>query len=405
MSSNDPLRDALRTRADQLGDTSPLTLDDIKGRARGIRRRRAAVTGLAAAAVVAVAVPMGLAVTDGVGTDPEDPPVAGPSVTPSAELYPGVKDGVLTTDVDAESYAPTIPYLYDGEVTLADGQSVPVEGEWDQLVLLGDEAVVVADAGRQELQLIGLDGTVTATYPSNGQLAGSADGSLVLYATPEGRLGVLTESGDQQDLPAVPQVQTPVPVAISGSDSCDPEVNGGCVAYVIDVGEQPASYSLTSKGIITPLRDYRTLRDVSADGWVSGIVSVDDLEASSCSAVRADAFDGRPVWSTCDHTVDTFSPDSSLVLGRPEYLDGPGDGTLALLDATDGSVLAEWTNDEETQAFVGTTAWDDDGTLLATVFQQGSWSLMRFGPDGGLSKVQDLDGGDDVSSPLVLGRR
>ena len=407
MSNQEPLRDALRHRAEQLGDTHPLNLDDIKGRARGIRRRRAAVSGLAATAVLAVAVPMGIAVTDGIGTDPENPPVAGPSATPSEEGPPpdtGVKDGVLTTDVDAESYAPAIPYLYDGEVTLPDGGTIPLDGEWDELVALGESGVVVADAGRQELQVVGPDGAVAATYPSTGQLAGSADGSLVAYATPEGRLAVLTETGDQQELPAVPDLQTPDPVGISGSESCDPEVDGGCIVYVTDAGEQPRGYSLTSKGIINPLADYRTLRDVSADGAVSGVVSVDDLglEPGSCSEVRADAFDERPRWSTCDHTVDVFSPDSSLVVGLPAYLDGSGAGKLAILDASDGSVLGEWTNNAETQAFVASTAWDEDGTLLATVFQQGSWSLMRFSPDGGLSKVQDLAGGDDVSAPMVL---
>ena len=407
MSNQEPLRDALRHRAEQLGDTHPLTLDDVKGRARSIRRRRAAVTGVAAAAVLAVAVPMGIAVTDGVGEDPENPPVAGPSTTPSEDgpaPDTGVKDGVLTTDVDAESYAPTIPYLYDGQVTLPDGESFPLQGEWDELAPLGESGVVVADAGREELQVVGPDGTVAATYPSTGTLAGSADGSLVLYVTPEGRLAVLTQTGDQQELPPVPELQTPVPVGISGSDSCDPEVNGGCVVYVRDAGEQPRGYSLTSKGIINPLGDYRSLRDVSADGWVSGVVSVDDLEPGSCSEVRADAFDERARWSTCEHTVDIFSPDSSLVVGLPPYLDGSGDGSLALLDSADGSVLAEWTNNAETQAFVGSTAWDSDGSLLATVFQQGSWSLMRFSADGGLSKVQDLAGGDDVDAPLVLGR-
>jgi hypothetical protein len=289
-------------------------------------------------------------------------------------------------------------------VTLPDGGTIPLEGEWDELVPLGESTFVVADAGRQELQVVGPDGMIVATYPSTGQLAGSADGSLVVHATPEGGLAVLTDTGDQQELPAVPELQTPVPVGISGSDSCDPEVNGGCVVYVTDAGEEPRGYSLTSKGILNPLGDYRTLRDVSADGWVSGVVSVDDLEPGSCSEVRADAFDEQPRWSTCDHTVDAFSPDSSLVVGRPPYLDGSGDGSLALLDATDGSVLTEWTNNEQTQALVGTTAWDEGGTLLATVYQKGSWSLMRFSPDGGLSKVQDLEGGDDVTAPLVLGQ-
>ena len=184
MSNHEPLRDALRHRADQIGDTSPLTLDDVKGRARGIRRRRAAVTGLAAAAVLAVAVPMGIAVTDGVGEDPENPPVAGPSTTPSEDgpaPDTGVKDGVLTTDVDAESYAPAIPFLYDGRVTLPDGETIALQGEWDELVPLGESSFVVADAGRQELQVVGSDESPSegvAEGPATGGSAGSVNPSV-----------------------------------------------------------------------------------------------------------------------------------------------------------------------------------------------------------------------------------
>ena len=127
MSNHEPLRDALRSRADQLGDTHPLTLDDVKGRARGIRRRRAAVSGLAAAAVLAVAVPIGIGVTDSVRTDPDDPPVAGPSVSPSASspLPAGPHRVTLTTEGAAlRERALTIPEAVMSrlEITLAEAE-------------------------------------------------------------------------------------------------------------------------------------------------------------------------------------------------------------------------------------------------------------------------------------------
>ena len=82
MNTHDELRGALQRRADGVGwdaGDHPLDLADVQGRARGIRRRRVAVSGLAAAAVLAVAVPVGLNATGPGGARSVDP--AGP--TPS----------------------------------------------------------------------------------------------------------------------------------------------------------------------------------------------------------------------------------------------------------------------------------------------------------------------------------
>ena len=56
----DELTRALRERSEDMTGTH-LALEDVKGRARGIRRRRRAASGIAVAAVaLAVAVPMGI---------------------------------------------------------------------------------------------------------------------------------------------------------------------------------------------------------------------------------------------------------------------------------------------------------------------------------------------------------
>ena len=68
----DRLSRGLHDRADSLHG-APLELDDVKRSARGIRRRRQVLAGLAVAAVVAVAVPVGISAT---GSTRADRPVA-----------------------------------------------------------------------------------------------------------------------------------------------------------------------------------------------------------------------------------------------------------------------------------------------------------------------------------------
>ena len=58
MNEQQAFEEALRIQAVGAG-TPTLTLDDVRGRARGIRRRRAAVASAAGAAVVAAAAAIG----------------------------------------------------------------------------------------------------------------------------------------------------------------------------------------------------------------------------------------------------------------------------------------------------------------------------------------------------------
>ena len=125
---------------------------------------------------------------------------------------------------------------------------------------------------------------------------------------------------------------------------------------------------------------------MTEDGRVAGIVSVEDdptKEPGSCSAVLDST--NKQLWKTCDFTLGRFSPDGELVLGHPAYRSGEGDSSLAILDADDGTVLVEYITDADSQAFVTSTAWDADGTVLGIVRQGTSWHLMRFTSDGQLS--------------------
>ena len=77
MTRTDRLSEELRRRAESLPHQHPLSLADVQRRARGMRRTGYAVTGLAAAAVLAVTVPLGIAADerlDRTATGPVDRP-------------------------------------------------------------------------------------------------------------------------------------------------------------------------------------------------------------------------------------------------------------------------------------------------------------------------------------------
>ena len=77
----DQVHDALHRRADPI-QHAPLTVTDVRHRARRIQRRRAAVAGVAVAAVLAIAIPVGLSATGPSQRSDVPPATQTPSPTP-----------------------------------------------------------------------------------------------------------------------------------------------------------------------------------------------------------------------------------------------------------------------------------------------------------------------------------
>ncbi|HET6561519.1 MAG TPA: hypothetical protein VFG72_06565 [Marmoricola sp.] len=379
MTDHDRLTDTLRGRAASLGDQHPLSLDDVKGRATGIRRRRRVVSGLAAAAVLAVAVPAGIAVSDRTAstTRPDSGPVATADGTPDPRPVVPADPVPLDVDTAARSGEAGIPVLYDGLAHLPEGGTFELPGDYTDMVRTADgwAGVVGGIDGTGRLDLLDESGDVLDTAEATRGLAVSPDGTVLAYVTPDGEVVVVT-GGEAEVLGALPEGQF-TPAGVVGC------ADGGCTVFT-NTESGPASL-VTADGV-EPAYDFLEVTGVTADGRVAGVISVEDdptKEPGSCSAVVDDA--GEQLWETCEFTLGRFSPDGEMVLGHPAYQSGEGDGSLAVLDADDGTVLAEYVNNAESQAFLYTSAWDADGTVLGLVRQGMSWHLMRFTADGQLS--------------------
>ncbi|MDP3891656.1 hypothetical protein, partial [Nocardioides sp.] len=121
------LERGLRDRVSGLHD-APFDLEDVKGRAGQIRRRRRITTAIAATAVAAVVVPTAFLVAPSLTTSTEIPPAApSPSIVSPSEgrddAEPPTAGDSQELDVsDLESgQAPRIAYLEDGVIHLPDG--------------------------------------------------------------------------------------------------------------------------------------------------------------------------------------------------------------------------------------------------------------------------------------------
>jgi hypothetical protein len=427
MSDHDDLGRALRDRAETIGPGEhPISFDDVKGRAHGIRRRRMAATGLAAAAVLAVAIPTGMVVADRATTRSDLPPAGTPtpqqttSPSPSGTDESGDDTKVVTLDnnTDVVSPRPTIDYLVDGsivstregvtELGLPNGDPASASRHYDSIARAGDAWLAHwrDEQGRSFVDFVKRGGIVFDTRRATDSLAESHDGSIAVYGTPGGDIVSFTPIDDNLVVTG-PDAARPGanPVAVLGTGTCkeaEPE-GGGCTVFFNDNGSDPAGYYATSHGISDQVAGLRSVGGVSKDGWVDGVVSADDF--GSCSVMLDQ--DLREQWRTCDHTLGRFSPDGRLVVGYPAYRDGIGDSSVAIIDARTGKVLVEYERDRNAMAFVGTAAWDTDGTLLAPLFAHGSWSLVRMTSQGELTLVAGMQalGAEMEQVPVVLESR
>lgn len=415
MNEQDRLTETLRQRADrldaELGTAHPISLDDVRQRAGGIRRRRAALSGLAAAAVLAVAVPVGLSVTDrtsgGIDSGPVATTTADPTRTSEATPLPeGSRTVLLTNRVESTSSAPGIAYLRSGTLVTPDGGEIDLATSYDELTPWGDGWVgyVRGNDDPGQVDLLDADGDVLSTRPAETAPAVSEAGQVVAYGAPGGGLMVVAPDAEPQLLRELRDGR-PRPVGVvSGSGTCDEETGGGvCVVFFDELsadGEDgPEARYASSHGILDTLPALVSVGGAAPDGRVSGTTEFTE-DGGSCSALLA--ADWSTQWETCDHSLGRFSPDGRLVIGYPAYRSGAGDASVAMLDAATGEVLVEFRNDAETQAFVGDVEWDVDGSLLATVYERGSWSLMRMTLGGQLTEVLADVGGDDVTPSVVL---
>ena len=367
MNEQQAFEEALRLQAVGAG-TPTLTLDDVRGRARGIRRRRASVAAAAGAAVVAAAVvPIALLVGGGTSDDTL-PPVDTPTVSDTAN------------PVTEEPLGPG--WIVDGEVHAADGTSFTpdVDGEISYLLRLGADRWVLGaypDGGQFRILVVDASGAVLSSHAAREYgVLGDRSGSAVVWVAKDNVRRLLVAGSDEpvEMRPLIP----------SGSDlrallpGCTVESCTTIVeSYGISPGEDSTLLAMDENGGVTgfDVPGLLSLEDISPDGTLAtGYTVVDEQAFEFCSAV-VEVRTGRQLWESCEASSLRFSPDGESVLGIDPYPDGFGHSFADVLDARDGTRLRHYEG-----GTVFDERWEQDGTYLVSMqTNAGENLLLRLG--------------------------
>jgi hypothetical protein len=402
----DRLVRALHDRADDM-DPHVLAFDDVRSSARGIRRRRRVLGGVVAAVVAAVAVPVGLTAVDGTRADrPVAPATSTPTPAPTSTASPTPSDRTVTLTaqgVDAGA-PPAIAYLRDHAVVRPDGAEQGLPAAYSSIYpYRGGWVAVERREGTPYVVRLDASGTEVSAVPGGDRIAVSSDG-LQLSWSVSGLAGkpsrlVLDTSNGHSDAPTtvdVPAGQQVTPVGF---------LDAGRVLYRVD-GAQPTFWVTDFGSPPVQVRDVSNVTAVSGAGGVLADQTASNDDGTSCWVVRSvtgSAAD-EALARSCDWTFQAFSPDGSRLVGVPSDSDGLGAAAVAVLDAGTGKPVVTFERSRTGDAFVARTVWEDDAHLLASMFEDGSWHLLRLGVDGTVEWLKGSAGAEE-SSPFAFSAR
>lgn len=388
---------SLTEHADVMSGTV-LGLAEVKGKARSIRRRRTTGAVVAVAAAVAIVVPT-IDLASHTGGRPEPAPATQtPSPSPNGhQPAPGVLDvSDLPTGV-----GPRTEYVAGGRTLHLDGGTgeLPTRYPITSFVALSDGShlFLTTHRGVPYVEVENGEGGFLDPVRSEWGLAVNPGHTIGAWLGTDGRVHVLQAGIDQPSTlgePVTAGYDRRV-VAVTG-DGC----SVACSVYVDVTGRNGdrAPWEVTGSGS-RPLRDgtFLSISDESAAGLTIGFDSVSD-DGSCSKLLGGGEFQG---FKTCQATLVSFSPDGATMLGYPPYFDGLGPTSLSVWDV-DGKRLFERKADEKHQATVADAQWEDDSHLLAAVFQDGRWSLVRIATDGSMEYAVPPVPGTAEESPYVL---
>jgi hypothetical protein len=402
--AKDALTRELHERATDVGG-HPIDLAGVKGRARGIRRRRQIVTGAVAAVVAGVAIPAGLTLTSGpTGYVPQPADQPGATASPTATPTPRA-DGTfrLTTRDLPRGGAPGVSYVVgrklvtsDGEVTLPESyrQIAPVLGGWQ---------AVGSGANGDTVVVLTSDMKVESTSPGGPSFVMSADGSRILFSERdyhEPGLTIVkdnpTKVGYQDEAMSwwAPKNSEVEPVGYLATGAGESRV-------VYQTMENTQVLMGTPDGESVPLKGFVNASDASAaNGLVAGMTSYEPGKV--CFGVmEPEVSTTTMVARTCDYRLEAFSPDGRFVLGGTPEADGAwGTPTLAVLDARTLEPIVEFTPDKNVMTGIPQAVWEDDDTILASVVEGNDMTMVRLELSGQLEAASDSYSTQDMTLPF-----
>ncbi|PVG84709.1 hypothetical protein DDE18_03685 [Nocardioides gansuensis] len=379
----------LRGRVDHLAD-APLTLHDVTGKARSIRRNRRLATGAGLLAAAAVIVPVAI-FSGGDARRAEEPMPVTPVPTPVAEQV------VLSPDAPVGE-APRVAWIEGRTIHLPDGTTIATERPYVSVHLVAGDVLAVwndDETGFKRMDELDESGEVLASTPMEGPVVANEDGSVIAYALggEHGPIQVRTAE-------ATTTIEADVPygmlTAVNGADGCP----DGCAIYYSAPGPEGGMGRVDLDGNVTrPVTDVLSISDAHGDRLVAGLTAADSIELTFCSAVFEG---GARKWETCETSLEAFSPDGAWVMASDAYQDGAGQSMVAILDTGSGGRQVQY---DAGDGFVNYRIWEDATHLLVAhhSFADGLWRLYRVGLDGSVEQAAEPRKSPDYAeSPFIL---
>ena len=411
MSNHDDLTHTLSQELEDRAhamDGSTLHLTDVQGRARSIRRRRTAAAVAGVAAVVAVIVPVATLAGRSGGNPAPAPAPTTQSVTPTPPEGSQPPPGVLDVSDLPTGAAPRMEYVTDGRVLhQIDGSTVDISTVYpvSSFVVLADGThlwLTRDNQGNAYVEVQDAEGTLQDPVRAGGDLSVNSAHTVGAWVRPDGQV-MVWNAGATEPL----EYESPVGATdemrmgpVLGDHCGAPE--DSCEVYV-NVSDPNADPSwqpwLVDINDTAPYLDgtYLILQDATEGGLSIGYRKLTDF--GSCSVLLGGGeFQG---FDTCKHTLSSFSPDGGLILGDPAYHDGIGNGEIAMYDL-ESNLLFERHSTAKSQAFYPSAEWEDSSHVLAPVFQDGQWAVVRIASDGSMEYAVPPVAGQDVDNPFVL---
>lgn len=318
------------------------------------------------------------------------------SVTPTGTTSQTTSQPPATTDVIdltklEKGEDMTIPYVR-GTTLHSPLKTYDLDKTYHQVLRFSDSTYVVAmNADNPYVGVINAeDPSKFELWDTTGKIVVNEEQDAVLWVGTDGDPYVLRQGQEPEPLPGV-QGSYVTPIALINQD----------LAY-LSVQRADGSmevWTSSAEGGTARVKGIMAASDAYADSdriWVLGATEMKD--GGSCWTVLGEP--GDDTWKTCDYSLDDFNTDGSKILAGPAYRDGFGDGEVAILDASDGSVLAA--PELGGGAVIVGTAWEGEDTILANVYQDGEWAIVRIHADGSVDLATEPVKGSEQDG-YVLG--
>lgn len=425
------IADELRARAQHVegmpGASGPSLADGARSRAATIRTRRYVAAGAVAAVAIGIGVPAALSLggtphtaplpagtptslepttpaptpTAPDPTTPSTPPPSDPPTEPATEPAtdpadpPPPRGGTTTLTLDGlpAGQSPTIGWVDGSTFHHPDGGEIELPEYFGGPLPFGDGLVGTWFGNSAGVSVMFLDSAGAMTEYRGEGPAVTADGSLIGYYDQEAsqlRFAQTDGGGTGPSAIPVPADQIVMPIGflddrtlISNIRSADGTPLG--IRRDTLTGGDPES------GDTPPWQTERITAVSEAAQLVVGISGY--AEAEMCSDVFG--ADGGKLWGTCEYSFDHFSPDGRYLVGAHAYRDGAGTAFTVIVDAQTGELIHQY---DATDGYITNMSFEDDDHVLIVMNSNRPHraAILRCTVDGSCETATDVrDLGDD----------